>query len=294
MAKRRTKQPEESRLKAVSGVVIAAMPLLLILGGAATGLALLWQQAMDNPRYRIAGDTVSLAGAASRWPEAKREVIMLAKKLEGRCILSPTLIADIRADYERSPWVRRVCGLRRLFPNRLSIEFVLRAPVVQVRQNGYYWLVDRDCRLLPVDKNRTPKKNLPEVLAATPRAIARRPHNGERWQDQGIRDAIGVVETIQGSPVSEDLNIKKVLVHGGGLIDTLRRLRKRPRLDLETHEGVLIRWGTFNGGDLPDELLSGEKIWMLRDLIRREFSMYPGIKLDVRTKVAGYGTGGER
>ncbi len=268
--------------------VLHALPLVMILGSVAMGALNLWRVAMHDKRFIVGGDTVSLTGAARFCKEAQAEVRRLGAVSSGRSILDPWLLADIKREYEKSPWIKRVCSVSREFPNRIAVEFVLRMPVAQVRRNGWYWMVDNEGVLLRVDASATPHPGLPEIVSATHSLISRQPAYGEIWKDQGVLDALGALRAMRNSPLSEDLHVTRILVHRGSFLDSLAcRRRKRPRLDLQTREGILIRWGTYNTGDVPEEIRSQEKIAMLRNLVSREFAG-PGICLDVRTRVPGF------
>jgi hypothetical protein len=269
-------------------LTILILPLLLILASGVVGVVCLWQEALQDRRFRVAGDTLSLTGAARFSVAARDEVQRLGLKAAGRSLLDPWLLTDLRREYEQSPWVKRVCRLSRVFPNRIAVEFVLRVPAAQVHVQNWYWLVDQDGVLLRVAGAQTPYEGLPEIVGTIPGSIDRQPAYGQTWNDPAVRDALSVLQVLRDSPLSEDLHVRRVLVHRGSFLDQLEcRRQQRPRLDLQTSEGVLVRWGTFNGGDLPGELRSADKVTMLSDLLRRQLAV-PGICLDVRTRVPGY------
>ncbi len=284
----RLRRLSEGAVVALRGL-LAALPLSLILAGAGWGSITLWQHAFDDPRFKIGGDTLSLSGSARFGREAVQEIKRLGKQAKGRSLFEPGLLAELRREYEASPWVRRVCSLRRVFPNRVSVEFVLRSPLVQVRQSGYYWQVDRDGVLLPVPGARRPWRDLPEVVATSAKGLARRPRDGGEWRDPGVRDALDVLQLLRASPLSEDLHVRRIRVSRGSFLDRLQRPHlKRPRLYLETAEGVSIRWGGFNRGDFPEEKLNSEKIADLRHFVARGVAAVPGITLDVSTRQPTY------
>ncbi len=303
MARRRGKKSGGRLRSLASGVAagtrrglrfgLQALPLVLILGSAGWGATVLWKTAMADPHFRIGGDTLRLTGAAGSCKEARRAVHALGQKAAGRSLLDPWLLEDLRRAYEESPWVKRVCSLQRVFPDRLAVQFILRVPAAQVRARGWYWLVDRDGVLLSVPGRQEPHAGVPEIVGTLPRTLSKPPAYGAIWQDDAVADGLDVLRTLAHSPLSEDLRVRRVLVHRGSFLDTLAcRRRKRPRLDIETEEGVLIRWGTVNAERLPGRLQNAEKVSMLRNLLRREIAV-PGICLDVRTRVPGYAIGRE-
>ncbi len=263
--------------------VVAVLPLLLILGGVAAGSLVLWRDALKDKRYLLGGDTLTLSGVRNAPAEALTEIERLGRFCAGRSLLDPFLLTRLRREYSASPWIRRVCSLRRVPPNRVAVEFVPRLPSAQARHEGYYWLVDSEGILLPVPGNRKPFPGLPEVAGA----LGRRPRDGQRWRDEGMADALGVLSVIANSPLTDSFVVTRINVARGALASGNRP--GRPRLNLETAEGVTIRWGTYNRGDLSDEILNSEKIAMLRQLIAREYAAVPGVILDVATRVPGYG-----
>ncbi|MBN2713099.1 MAG: hypothetical protein JXR97_11815 [Planctomycetes bacterium] len=270
--------------------ITRSLPLCLIFILAGIGSYELWRYALKNPRFIIAGETLSLSNSKEFCPEAVREVERLGKQASGRSLLDPFLLSDLRGVYGNSSWVKRVCTMKRVFPNTLAVEFIIRKPAAYVKQGSYYWTVDEDGVFLNVPGKARPDASLPVIIGTTSDAIGKRPSMpGSVWQDSGVQDALGIYRTIQVSPLSEDVEVKKLLVHGGSFLNRLsRRVKKRPRVDIETEAGVTIRWGTYNSGEYPDEMLSSEKLAMLRNLVARDFASIPGVSLDVRTKVPGF------
>lgn len=281
----------EIAMRACEGL-LQALPLLLVVGGAIYGCMALWRISLANPLYRIRGDTVGIRSLESQGgtspslpPAAVNELERLARSLTGESLLDPFLLAKVRASYEASPWIQKVCGLRRIFPNRVAIEFVLRKPFAQVRQGRYYWQIDEEGYLLPIHGTTTPDPSLPTIRGD----VGERPLAGERWNDEGVQDALCVLHTLRESPLSSTFHIKNVLVRRDSFLDQLKNTRRlRPRIELETHENVTIRWGMVNRENLPEEILNDEKIAMLRSLAALDIAKMPGVRLDVHTRVPGY------
>ncbi len=265
-----------------------AFLFLLVCGGCAAGVALLWRAALDDPRFLLDGETLGLGGSVRRCPESVEELRAISLRFSGRSLLDPRLASDLENAYSRSVWVRNVSRMRRNFPNRMDVELQLRLPVAQVRNNRRYWMIDLDGVLLPVRGGADPFGGLPEVAGATANTIGGRPEPGGVWNDEGVTGALGVMRAFWGSPLSEVLPVARVVVNtgvfGGGSAKEIRR-----RFEVVTETGVVVRWGTYN--DLPnggDELTSAEKMWNLQELLSREEALRPGVCLDVRTRVPGY------
>ncbi len=297
MAKKRTTAKREtaareSRLRAHFGTALAvaarnlilALPLAALIGGAICGAVELWRAGLEDPRYRVPA-TVRLAEPGQFCTDAVDEYERLGRAAAGRSLLDPFLLHDLVRTYEKSVWVRRVCRMERVFPDRVAVEFVPRVPVAQVLQNQYYWLVGADGVLLPTG-TRKPRPGLPIIQGN----ISFRPaHEGARWDDTGLRDALDVLQRLGKSVLADELPLKRIVVRRASFLDELQLERPAlPRLDLETGGGVTILWGTHNRDDLPDEPSAAEKIAMLRTLLARNPPRVPGLCLDVRGRVAGY------
>lgn len=277
------------------GAFVHGAMLALIIAGAAVGIVRLWQMAMQDERFRIDGETLALAGSIKECPESVTELEHLARMVNGRSLLEPRLLSDIEDAYGGSMWVRRITGMRRLFPNRVEVEFILRTPMAQVRHGNRYWLVDSEAVLLPAAASREPFQGLPVVDAATAGIIADPPKPGHAWSDPGVTGALGIMRAFWASPLAQVLPVSRVSVNGGVFKDKEKREQKRrPRFEVETASGSIVRWGTFNEGDMDGELTSGEKLWQLQELVRREEALRPGVCFDIRTKLPGYSLiGGE-
>ncbi len=261
---------------------------LLVCGGCAAGVALLWRTAMSDPRFRLDGEALGLGGSVRRCPESVEELRAIGLRFNGRSLLDPRLASDLENAYSASVWVRSVSRMRRSFPNRMDVELQLRLPVAQVRNNRRYWMIDLEGVLLPVQGGADPFDGLPEVAGATANTLGGRPAPGGVWRDEGVTGALGVMRAFWGSPLSEVLPVARVVVNtgvfGGGDAREARR-----RFEVVTESGVVVRWGTYN--DLPgggDELTSAEKMWNLQELLSREEALRPGVCLDVRTRIPGY------
>ncbi len=285
MAARKTKPIlDEEAKQGILSLVLRMLPLILLWAMVGYGLYACWQKALQDDAYRICGDTLSLNSDARFCHDAVLETERLARIANGRSLLEPELLDDVRKLYEQSPWVREVCSVKRVFPNKIAVRFVLRSAVAQVRSDNsrYYWLIDDEGRLLPVPGSLSAKKELPQIYGD----IGKQPCDGELWNDAGVSHALGVMAVLRNSPLSDDLAIRKIHVRRS-LLDRLRA-NDRPRLEIETDGQIMIRWGTFNQKNLPDEILSREKIAMLRALLSGSVPKLPGLCLDVRTRAPGY------
>ncbi len=279
------------------GFLGAALPSLLrltamslVVGGALFGGMLLWRKALADPRFRIDGETLAMAGAVKECPESIRQLEAVGKRFHGRSLLDPLLLSDLEDAYEDSVWVKKITRMRRHFPNRIELEFLIRMPVAQVRQSGLYWLIDSEAALLPIPGSKKAFPALPEIAEATAGVIGKRPAEaGEPWNDSGVTGALGVMRAFWASPLSQVLPIERVVVVGGAFRDKNQENRDTiRRFEVVSTSGAVVRWGAYNAGDLDGELTSGEKLWNLQELLRRDEANRPGVCFDIRTRLPGY------
>lgn len=264
--------------------LVRALPLLFLFGTVAYGSVRLWQHALQDPAYQLQ-PSLTLGTESTIPAEAQHAYQQLAAGMAGRSLLHPHLLRDLQRDYEACVWVRSVHRMERVFPNQVAIEFVPRLPVAQVWHRGYYWLVDEEGLMLPIQGLRKPRAELPVIAGV----VRDRPADGQAWRDPGVRGALGVMEALSASAIREDLPVAKIQILRTSYLDALQQQREsRPRFELQTRDGVRILWGTYNEGELPDEILTSEKIATLRKLLARGIPLQPGLSVDIRTREVGY------
>ena len=274
--------------------ILALLPrlvmFLLATGGCLAGAAWLWRQAWHDPRFRLKWETLGMTGALRECPESMPALAALGLRFEGRSLLDPLLVSDMEKAFGGSVWIRKIVRLRRNFPNRMELEFVLRLPEAQVWHDSQYWLVDREAAILPVAGSLTPFPNLPEIVGITADVIRNRPELGQAWRDEGVAGAMGIILAFRGSPLSETLPVEKVLVSAGVFRrgEENREREKRRRFEVMAAGGTVIRWGTYNPGPAGGEPTSAEKLWELQELLRNPAALKPGVSFDVRTRLSGF------
>ncbi len=284
-------QRQKSRWRRIAPAGWAFLDLamfFLVAAACAAGVWFLWQKALGDPRFRMEGETLALAGAVRECPESVAELERLGKSFAGRSLLEPGLIGDMEKTYGECVWIKKITKLRRRFPNRMDVEFLLRMPAAQVWHDNRYWLIDLDATVLPVAGTPDLFPNLPEIVGVTPNVIARRPNAGGAWTDEGVLGALGIIRAFWGSPLAEALPVVRVVVNNGAMRDNPPVQDIRRRFEVVTDQGAVVRWGTFNPGELPGELTSSQKLWYLQELLKGEESLAPGVCFDVRTRLPGY------
>ncbi len=274
----------------VAPVLLRLLAMMLVLGGSLSGAVWLWKYALADPRFLMDGETLAMAGAVRECPESIKGLEAIGRQFESRSLLDPLLLSDLEKSYGKNVWIKRVTRMRRHFPNRIELEFLIRMPVAQVLCNSRYWLIDKEAALLPVAGSKQPFPDLPAIVGATAGAISRHPAKaGELWQDAGVLGALGVMHAFWASPLAQVFPIERVVVVGGAYRDANAAVtRSIPRFEVVSPSGAVVRWGAYNEGDIPGELTSGEKLWQLQELLRREEADRPGVCFDVRTRLPGY------
>lgn len=253
------------------------------------GVYFLWLKAMEDPRFRMDGETLALAGSVRECPESLAELEALGRSFGGRSLLDPKLITDMETAYGNCVWVKKITHMRRRFPNRVELEFLLRIPAAQVWHNQRYWMVDADGALLPVEGSPKPFDSLPEIVGVTPRVIDNRPMPGEVWPDEGVAGALGILRAFWGSPLMESMPVARIVVNAGVFTGADNRQREiRRRFEVVTDSGAVVRWGTYNTGNVVGELTSSEKLYQLQELLKMDETLRPGVCFDIRTRLPGF------
>lgn len=288
-AVRRHKSPGR-HVAPVLATVVNIVMFAAVCAACAAGAALLWREALQDPRFQMKGEMLGIGGAVAECPEAVPEIQGIGLRFSGRSLLDPMLVSDLEDAYRQSVWVKKVVHMRRNFPNRIDLELLLRIPAAQVRSGHRYWLIDIDGALLPVPGQEQPFANLPEIVGVTANVIAKRPKVGEIWEDEGVEGGMGILRVFWGSPLAETLPVRRIVVNTGVFkgADDSRVREIRRRFEVVTAPGAVIRWGTFAPGSSAGEMTSAEKMWNLQELLRRDEALRPGVCFDVRTRLPGY------
>lgn len=263
--------------------------LTLVVAGSLIGAHFLWRHALRDPRFKMDGEMLGIGGSVRECPESVDEIRAIGLRFSGRSILDPLLVSDLESAYLESVWVQKVTRLRRSFPNRIDLELLLRMPAAQVCGDGLYWMIDMDGTVLPVAGRPRPFAKLPEITGVTPQVIGAPPKPGEKWTDEGVAGGLGILRAFWGSTLFEAMPVSRIVVNAGVFRDEDSQVKEiRRRFEVVTAPGAVIRWGTYNAGDNPDELTCAEKIWNLQELLRSNEAMHPGVCFDVRTRLPGF------
>ncbi|MEK7309812.1 MAG: hypothetical protein AAB038_03260 [Planctomycetota bacterium] len=214
-----------------------------------------------EPQYQINLAPLEVL-AAPDWcnDPSFEDAIRNSMKLEGQIsIFDKDLIPRLLAKYENNPWVARVDSIEKQFPNKLNVKLELRRPVVVVElkkwnNRSFYYLVDKDSVRIPGEYYTVP--NLPITLPIVVGVRNSPPMPGQRWQDQGLTDAIDVAGAFKQYDVYQKLDIAAIdITNSGG-----RRNKQSSEIVILTGNHTQIEWGRPVNTDKPFELSAAEKI----------------------------------
>ena len=270
--------PRTSFRKVLGRFVFHVVPMCCLLTVAGTGSYSVWRLGLVDERFVVPPHAVTLKQEGRNGYDFSR----LDAYLAGRNLLDPRALSAFTKALEENPWIERVHACRRILPNQVRTEFSLREPFAQVWQNGQYWLISRDAVALPTTDRYTPDTGMP-IIQCDAAAILR---NGERSTDQGLRDALDIIDTLRLSPVGAMVDLEKVHVRRSGYTaPNLSKRRTQPMLELVTREGAIIKWGENRSRQMGDNaLLNTEKLDLLRRALEYTPSLRKGNILDVRTR----------
>jgi cell division septal protein FtsQ len=185
---------------------------------------------------------------------------------------TPGLDRIFEEAYESSPWVRRVTGVRLVYPNRVYVALEVRRPVCAVpwRSRGLL-LVDENGVRLPGVRSRPPpglSKPFPRLLGVTGRPVA----PGEVWSGQ-VCEGAAVALDLTGMPEALKRAVPIAAIDVGNVGG--RKDRVESEIVLVTDSGVRIEWGRSRRSPLGDlDPPVTDKFLRLEQALRA----YPGLR----------------
>jgi len=282
MAKRK-KRAKESNQKTVILICVGIAALLLAVG-AVVGLRKLWRTITEMPAFRVRPGEITVE---SPWVkqaallESFRETDVSGFLSRECSIFTPNLTAKVREAYGHSPWVREVRSVRKVFPNALEVQLVLREPfaAVSAAEKGFH-LLDRDGVILSHRIYRLPADRFVElapVIILTDSAEP--PDYGMVWDNVSVQGGLAMVtlcrEDLAGEVAVEDVEI-----------ETTSRPFTQPitMARLQLRDGPLVEWGRVPSQlPSPAEVSTQQKISSLLGIVRQEGGNLSHLQLiDVR------------
>jgi len=146
---------------------------------------------------------------------------------------------NVAERYRGNPWVERVVGVRRKFPNSVEVTLAVRKPFAYVRSNGRFILVDRSGCRLPVRSSAQSDGDYPTIEGIRGSA----PATGRRWAGRPLQDALDLAgmlqRTLEGRGAAMRLAAVEVTEEKGSVDDL-------PQLMARTDSGMVIDWGSVS------------------------------------------------
>lgn len=201
--------------------------------------------------------------------------------LMGRNLFETGLTRKVAEKLERNPWVLKVHSVKRVFPDKLSINLELRRPSAVLRRNGAFYLLDDEGMVLPDGYYSWPQDqgSIPYIQSVH---VRRTPRSGERLEDPGIEAGIELVKFLKKNNAHRLLGVKVVDVSNVGL----GRTNGESDIVLWTKDGVAIKWGCPAQCQQVDELSDSEKLKNLYSVVKAEGSELAHMEyVDVRWKM---------
>lgn len=201
---------------------------------------------------------------APDWADS-RGVEWVRVETGGATVLDPGLVERVARAFQACPWVRRVEGVERFFPNRLHVRLEYRRPHVAVRTSVGFAVVDPEGVRLPGLYETAAFCDRPTVLAGV---SSRLPEPGKRWEDPGIAAGIAMADAVAASPLLARARIREIDVsNAGGRVDP-----GRSEIALVAPNGCMLYWG--RAGSRFGDPTSEEKLEQLREVL----AVYPDLE----------------
>lgn len=171
--------------------------------------------------------------------------------MEGLSILDRQATAKIASAFSMHPWVRKVTGVRKLPGGAIDVRLEYRAPVAMVHvfkpndpeNRSYFFPVDGEGVLLP--GNEFAEAETRNFIYIEVPGVYTNNAVGTPFGDQRVEAASKLAEFL--AAYREDAEIRSIGVHGDP------RHTDIPQMELITHAGARVTWGSPPGQELPGE-----------------------------------------
>jgi len=266
--RRRTVQASWRERLVVVGVVVLAV----VVAGAAgvVGLSKIWRAVTGMDEFLVRPWEIPLD---SSWVVAE-EIRKDFQRTDTTGILrrpvsifTPGLAERVARAYLRSPWVRRVRSVRKVFPNRLEVDLELREPFALIGYQGKTYCVDADGVVLtPRLYDLRPRRLVSLRPTVTLRSASPPPPAGGTWDHVTVRGGLALVRLCRDQ-LAGKVGVRTVEV------DTYSPPGREPvaMAYLQLEAGPRVHWGRVPvGSGSVAEVPSHRKIALLLALVERE------------------------
>ncbi len=267
---RRRRRLQRSRRDALVTTGVLLLAAAVAAAGGVVGLAKLWRATTRMEEFLVRPWEVSISSSWVVPAELKKDFQrtdatgILSRQVS---IFETDLALKVAQAYSRSPWVRRVTSVRKVFPNRLDVKLELREPYALVTYGGKTYCVDQDGVVLTrriYDLRPRRLVSLRPLVAL--RSASAPPPAGRLWDDVAVRGGLSMVRLCR-KQFAGKVGIRSVEV------DTLARTgRERvATAHLQLDAGPRVRWGRVpDGPESAAEIPAHRKTALLLALVEKE------------------------
>jgi hypothetical protein len=188
-------------------------------------------------------------------------------------IFDPDLVVHVNEHYAQNPWVARVLGVEKNFPNTLRVKVEMRKPLVAVERQGKWILVDRDRVRIPGEYDQLPKFSFSVLKTLGVRGAP--PEAGRRWADPGVEAAAGVAAALVDNRLDRQMTVAGIDVSRVG------KGGRESEVVILAEDNVAIEWGRSPASGAHGELPVEEKVLNLKGVLLSQ----PRLKGVSRVKV---------
>ena len=203
---------------------------------------------VEKIERRDSAPSVALAGGAPAWMNAtiQEQILAAARPNEPSDATDRRTLAEQAESLARSPWVKTVKSLRRVYGqgpgDTIEIDAVYRTPVALVRWHDGFWYVDAEGVRLPEKFNDTQVKQMTaaggrptfrviESVASGPAPV------GKTWPGKDIKAGLELVNLLADKPFADQIVRVDVANYDG------RMNANESQINLLTRYGTQVRWG---------------------------------------------------
>lgn len=188
-------------------------------------------------------------------------------------IFDPDLTKHVTEHYAQNPWVAKVLGVQKEFPNTLRVKVEMRKPLVAVEMKGQFVLVDKDAVRIPGTYTQVPKFSFTVCRVLGVKTAPT--EAGKKWSDAGIDAAVGVASALVDNRVDRMMTVNAIDVARVG------RGGRETEVVLHAEDSVPIEWGRSPATREYGELSVDEKVRNLKGVLMSQ----PRLKGVGRVKV---------
>jgi hypothetical protein len=248
-------------------------PALLVVGGYAA-----WHRwGSEHVASKYSGIDPTLIRVTESPPWVRSNVVKAVYRdtaLEGLSILDRQATAKIASAFSMHPWVRNVVSVRKLPGGAIDVRVEYRSPVAMVHvfkpndrdSRSYFFPVDGDGVLLPTTEfAQAETRNF--IYIEVPGVYSTNAV-GTRFGDHRVEAAAALAKIL--APFREEVQIRSIGVHGDP------RQVDVPQLELTTHDGSRLFWGSPPGAEQLGERPAQMK---LRALLEADRSTNADLRL---------------